>query len=151
MKRICRKVMCAHVHPPSTIYHPPSVFSLPASFLRQTTTTPRNVESRNVDAESRRKSDEDRNSERDPDLIVSWDDLVAYCNQLAVDVIKKEDRIILSEISGDPPNVSFPLAIFNNFSISCYRGSIKVSCNDMINGFTYKIERSRKFPIYWTE
>ena len=72
----------------------------------------------------------------DPDLIVSWNDLEEYCDQLGVDVIKKGDRVLLCEISGNPPTVSFSLAIFSNFSILCSRGSTKVSCNDLTNGFT---------------
>jgi hypothetical protein len=82
----------------------------------------------------------------DPDLIVSWNDLEEYGDQLGVDVIKKEDRVILCEISGNPPTVSFSLTIFSNFSILCYRGSTKVSSNDLISGFTYKIERYSQIP-----
>ena len=43
----------------------------------------------------------------DPDLIGSWNDLEEYCDQLGVDVIKREDRVILCAISGNPPTVSF--------------------------------------------
>ena len=83
---------------------------------------------------------------QDPNLIVSWNDLEEYCDQLVVDVIKKEDRVIQCEISGNPPTVSFSLAISSNLSILCYRGSTKVSCNDLINGFTYKIGRYSQIP-----
>ena len=127
--------------------HPPSVFYLPASFQRQSTTTPRNVESRNVDADSRRKADEDKSCVPHPDLIVSWDDLLHYCRQLPVDVVKKEDRMILSEIAGDPPCIQYSLSIFKDLSILSYRGSTKVHCNDLINGFTYKIERYSQIPV----
>ena len=87
--------------------HLPSVFSLPASFQRQSTGTPRDVESRKVNAESRRQCEELRNIVPDPDLIASWNDLEEYCDQLGVDVIKKEDRVLLCAISGNPPTVSF--------------------------------------------
>ena len=121
---------------------------MPASFQRQTTSLPRNVESRNVDADSQRAADELRNAEPDPDLIVRWEDLEDYCNQLDVDIVKRQDRILLTEISGDPPKLTFSLTIFKDFSILCYRGCTKVSCNDLINGFSYKVERySQIFAI----
>ena len=82
----------------------------------------------------------------DPDLIVSWNDLEEYCELLCFDVMKKEDRVILCEISGNPPTVSFSHTIFSNSSILCYCGSTKVSCNDLINGFNYKIERYSQIP-----
>ena len=76
---------------------PPSLFSLPTSFLHQTTTpVPRNVQSRNVDAASRQKLYKTRNEKPDPDLITSWDSLEAFCDQLGMDLIKKEDRMILT-------------------------------------------------------
>ena len=123
-----------HVRP----VFPPSVFSLPKSFSRQTSTIPRNVEARNVDAASRANISEAKN--KSADGIELWEELENFCEQLPVDVIKKSDRIILSEVSGDPPRFSFSLTIFKDFTISCYRGSAKVPCNDLINGYSYKIE-----------
>ena len=121
---------------------------MPASFQRQTTSLPHNVESRNVDADSRRAADELRNAEPDPDLIVRWEGLEDYCNQLDVDIVKRQDRILLTEILGDPPKLTFSLTIFKDFLILCYRGCTKVSCNDLINGFSYKVERySQIFAI----
>ena len=123
-----------HVRPVS----PPSVFSLPKSFLRQTSTMPRNVEARNVDAASRAEISEARN--KSADVIGCWEELEYFCEQLGVDVVKKCDRIILGEVSGDPPRFSFSLTVFKDFTISCYRGFTKLSCNDLINGYSYKIE-----------
>ena len=124
--------------------NPPSMFSLPTSFLRQTTTpVSRNVQSRNVDAAPRRKLYETRNEKPDPDLITSWDSLAAFCDQLGMDLIKKEDRMILTEVHGDPPKFTFSLTLFRDLTISSYRGNTKISCNDLINGFTYKLEK------YW--
>ena len=40
--------------------HPP-IFSIPTSYQRQTVSKPRNVEARNLDSESRRRSGELRN------------------------------------------------------------------------------------------
>ena len=54
--------------------NPPCVFSLPTSFQCQTTSTSRNVESRNVDAETRGVANKLRNKQPDPDLIVTWND-----------------------------------------------------------------------------
>ena len=124
---------------------PPSMFSLPTSFLRQTTTpVPRNVQSRNVDAASRRKLYETRNEKPDPDLITSWDSLAAFCDQLGMDLIKKEDRMI----HGDTPKFTFSLTLFMDLTISCYIGNTKISCNDLINGFTYKLEKYWQFSRY---
>ena len=123
-----------HVRPVS----PPSVFFLPKSFLRETSTMPRNVEARNVDAASRAEINEARN--KSADVIGCWEELEYFCEQLCVDVVKKCDRIILSEVSGDPPRFSFSLTVFKDFTISCYRGFTKLSCNDLINGYSYKIE-----------
>ena len=50
-----------HVRP----VFPPSVFSLPKSFSRQTSTIPRNVEARNVDAASRANISEAKNKSAD--------------------------------------------------------------------------------------
>ena len=53
----------------------------------------------------------------------------------------KDDRVILSDLSGDPPKLAFSLTIYEKFSISCYKGATKVPRNNLINGFTYKIEK----------
>ena len=37
--------------------------------------------------------------------------------------MQKDDRIILTEISRDPPIVSFSLTVFGDLAISCYKGS----------------------------
>ena len=114
--------------------NPPSIFSVPSSFLRQNRgAKPRNVEDRNVDAESRRKSDEPKIQKTDPDIIENWSSLEEYCANLDVDIAKKDDRIILSDISGDPPRLCFSLTIFKDFTISCYKGLTKVDDNDLIN------------------
>ena len=121
--------------------HPPSIFSLPTSYQRQTVSSkPRNVEARNVDSESCRHSGVLRNPEPDPDSIVSWDELKEYCLRLETDVVQKDDRTLLTEISGDPPIVPFSLTVFSDLSISCYKGSTKISYRDLINGFMYKVE-----------
>ena len=79
---------------------------LPTSYQRQTgSSKPRNVEARNVDSESRGRSGELRNPEPDPDSVLSWDELKEYCLRLETDVVQKDDRIILTEISDDPPIV----------------------------------------------
>ena len=122
--------------------NPPSVFSVPITFARQMIfSPPRKIESRKVDAASRRECAEKKSQKRDPDLIVNWDSLEKHCDKLDVDVIKKVDRIILTDISGDPPSLIFSLTIFNDFTISCYKGFTKVPHNDLINGFTYKVEK----------
>ena len=113
-------------------------FSLPKSFLRLTRTMPRNVEARNVDAASRAEISEARN--KSADVIECWEELEYFCEQLGVDVVKKSDRIILSEVSGDPPRSSYSLTVFKEFTISCYRGFTKLSRNVLINGYSYKIE-----------
>ena len=46
-------------------------------------------------------------------------------------------------LHGDPPKFTFSLTLFRDLTISCYRGNTKISCNDLINGFTYKFEK------YW--
>ena len=74
------------------------------------------------------------------DVIECWEELEYFC----VDVVKKSDRIILSEVSGDHLRFSFPLTVFKDFTISCYRGFTKLSCNDLINGYSYKIETYSK-------
>ena len=43
----------------------------------------------------------------DPDLITRWDSLAAFCDQLGMDFIKKEDRTILIEVHEDPPKFTF--------------------------------------------
>ena len=63
------------------------------------------------------------------------------CDQLNVYVFKKYDRMILSEVSGDPPQLSSSITIFKDLTILCYRGFTKVPCNDLINGFSYKVEK----------
>ena len=89
--------------------HPP-IFSLPTSYQRQTVSSkPRNVEARNVVSESRRHPGELRNPEPDPDSVLSWDELKEYCLRLETDAVQKDNRIILTEISGDLPTVSFQL------------------------------------------
>ena len=71
---------------------PPSLFSLPSSYQRQTgLISPRNVESRKVDSESRRKSEE--LPEVDPDTIQSWQTLKEFCGGLDVDMVAKDDRV----------------------------------------------------------
>ena len=85
---------------------PPSIFSVPSSYLRQTgLISPRNIESRKVDAESRRKSEELKLQETD--IIQSWQILKEFCARLDVDMVTKDDRVILSDISGDPPKLAF--------------------------------------------
>ena len=109
--------------------NPPSIFSVPPSCLRQNcNATPPNVEARNIDAETRRKNDEPNTEKTDPDFIESWSSLEEY-------------RIILIDIPGDPPKLTFSLTIFKDFTISCYKGFTKVAHNDLINGFTYKLEK----------
>ena len=103
---------------------PPSIFSVPSSYLRQTgLISPRNIESRKVDAESRRKSEELKLQETD--IIQSWQTLKEFCARLDVDMVTKDDRVILSDISGDPPKLAFSLTIYENFSISCYKGATR--------------------------
>ena len=48
-----------------------------------------------------------------------------------MEVIKKVDRIISNFVSGDPPMLIFSLTIFNDFTISCYKGFTKVPHNDL--------------------
>ena len=46
------------------------------------------------------------NPEPDPDSDLSWDELIKeYCLCLDTDVVQKDDKRILTEISGDPPIV----------------------------------------------
>ena len=43
-------------------------------------------------------------------------------------------------ISGDPPKLTFSLTILKDFSILCDRRCTKASCNDLIIGFSHKVE-----------
>ena len=121
--------------------NPPSIFSVPSSFLRQNTNTaPRNVEARNVDAESRRKGYEAQIQTANLDIIENWNSLEEYCAKLDIVMAKKDDRLILTDISVDPPKLTFSFTIFKDFKICCYKGLTKVAHTDLINGFTYKLE-----------
>ena len=82
--------------------------------------------------------DKSKNEKLDTDIIENCSYFEEYCTKLDVDVAKKDGRIILSDISGDPPRLRFSLTIFKDFTISCYKGLTKVTHNDLINGFTYK-------------
>ena len=81
----------------------PSIFSVPLTLLRKNrNAAPRNVEARNVDAESRPKCDEAKMQTADPDII--------------------DDRLILTDIIGVPPKLTFSFTIFEDFKICCYKG-----------------------------
>ena len=54
---------------------------------------------------------------------------------------KKDDRIILIDISGHPPKLIFSLIIFKDFTISSSKELTKVAHNNLINGFTCKFEK----------
>ena len=115
MREICRKK--GHLHP----VHPPSIFLLPTPYQRQTVSSKlRNVEARNVDSESWQRS-----CELVPDSVLSWDELKEYCLHLETDVAQKDDRIILTEISGNPPMVSFSLTVFSDLQFLVTKDQLK--------------------------
>ena len=119
----------------------PSVFSVPKSCTRQTVPTKsRNVETRNIDSDSRQNSA--KNLELQKDCIVSWEKLEIFCNTLPdVTVIRNVESLILAEVVGIPPKMAFSLQIFRDYTISCYKGYTKVTYNDLINSFSHKIEK----------
>ena len=48
--------------------------------------------------------------------------------------------IIVTEVAEIPPRMLFPLEIFKDYTISCFKGNTKICFNDLINSFTHKIE-----------
>ena len=107
--------------------NPPSIFALPMIFQKQTKTTPRNVNLRKIDSESRKKVSDKRNPAVNPDEINSWYDLQSYCMSLpTVNCIKKEDRVILCEVTGSPPTIQYSVTIFMNLSVCAFYGSSRV-------------------------
>ena len=50
-------------------------------------------------------------------------------------------HIILTEVAEISPRMLFPLEIFKDYTISCFKGNTKICSNDLINSFTQKIEK----------
>ena len=75
------------------------------------------------------------------DFIVSWEGLEIFCNNVDMTVINNKESLILTEVVGIPPKITFSLQIFQDYSISCYKGYTKVTYNDLLNSFTHKLEK----------
>ena len=67
--------------------------------------------------------------------------LIEFCHKLNVTVVSKNDSIILTEVAEIPPRMLFSLEIFEDYTISCFKGSTNISYNDLINSLTHKIEK----------
>ena len=123
--------------------NPPSVFNLPDSCCRQTIDQPRNVETRNVDSESRRLREEERknNAKREIDTIKSLSNLESYCRNLNdVSFIKREKNIQLHAMSDKiPPVHLYSIVIHNDFKVECYKSGYYVPVRDLL-GFSAKLE-----------
>ena len=57
---------------------------------------------------------------------------------LTVTVVSKNGSIILTEVAEIPPQMLFPLEIFKNYTISCFKGNNKICYNDLFSSFTQK-------------
>ena len=135
----------------------PSEFgTTPLSFLPQTqSTVERNVEDRNVSAESRAKRTKLDLEQRD--FIGCWDDLRTYCE--TVDLVSDlgTDFIKLYHIEGMPPTIIYSIFISRDMKVTAYKGSSSINLRDVIASLDWKIRRFsevdsiidkvRKFPM----
>ena len=103
-----------------------------SSFARQSRSAPRKVKDRKIDSESRLEQF---------DNISPLASLIEFCHKLNVTVVSKNDSIILTELAEIPPRMLFSLEIFEDYTISCFKGSTNISYNDLINSLTHKIEK----------
>ena len=75
------------------------------------------------------------------DTIISEKSPIEFCHKLNVTVVSKNDSIILTEVAEIPPRMLFSLEVFEDYTISCFKGSTNISYNDLINSLTHKIEK----------
>ena len=95
-----------------------------------------------IDSESRAKNVKERIPVNNPDDINSWLDLQGFCKSLtSISCVTKDEQIILCEIIGSPPMIQYSIIIYTDFSICAFYGFSKIYLNDLINGFTHKVEK----------
>ena len=137
--------------------NPPSEFgSTPASFLPQTpSVVERNVERRNVSAESRAKRI--KVDAEKCDLIGCWDDLRTYCANINLASDLGNYIIKLYHIEGIPPSIIYSIFISRGMTVSAYKGNSSINLRDVIPSFDWTIRlfseldnivnKVRKFPM----
>ena len=118
--------------------NPPGEFgSTPASFLPQTpSVVERNVERRNVSAESRAKRI--KVDAEKCDLIGCWNDLRTYCANINLASDFGNDIIKRYHIEGMPPML-YSIFISRDMTVSAYKGNSSITLRDVIPSFDWKI------------
>ena len=123
---------------------PPSMFGTTNPLLCPQTlnSTPRNVDARNVSAETRYENA--RKLEVELDRIDSWENMVNYCLKFSPDLLVDTSSYSVLRVvkltSESPPSVEFSVIIDRNYHVEAYKGTNKVSIRDLVEGFGITVQ-----------